>query len=132
MGAAPHSLRRVRDLVVAFGARPIETDADWHDRAVAVTSHVPQLVASALAVRADRARANAAAGPGFASATRVAGGGEAMWRAIFQANADHVSEELRILCRALSEAADGLEQDPPHLGGALGLLAEARRLRHPK
>lgn len=127
--AEPSCVARVCALAEATGALPVELLAEEHDRAVAITSHVPQLVASALVVQAAKKHAAVAAGPGFRSATRVAGGAERMWRAIFHANADHVSEELGELCQRLSLVRAALAQNPPDTEQALRLLEEARSLK---
>ncbi|MEO6598641.1 MAG: prephenate dehydrogenase dimerization domain-containing protein, partial [Polyangiaceae bacterium] len=100
-----------------------------HDRAVAYTSHAPQLLASALSVIADRAGALPAAGPAFRATTRSAGGDEAMWRDIFAANADEISTVLRQLASELSTVADGLDASPADASAALRLLAGARAVR---
>ncbi len=46
------AVRRVRGLARAAGARPVEVEAAVHDRAVAFLSHLPQVVAWALAAAA--------------------------------------------------------------------------------
>lgn len=125
-GALRESVALVEGLVRAVGAEPVLLDAAEHDRAVALTSHVPQLVASALAVLSAEQDAGAAAGPGFASATRVAGGAESMWRDIFETNPDAVASALRGLGRELDAVASGLEQGDA--ASALELLARARRV----
>ncbi len=124
-GAAPHVVSRVQAWVRALGAEPVLLAADAHDHAVALTSHVPQLVASALATLGAEQGASVAAGPAFASMTRVAGGAAAMWKDIFESNADAVSAELRRLGAELDRVASGLEQGRPD--EALELLARARR-----
>jgi len=100
-----------------------------HDRAVAYTSHAPQVLASALSVLTSRAAADVAAGPAYRATTRSAGGAESMWRDIFAANADHISTVLRELAVELHVVATGLETAPPDISAALALLAEARTLR---
>jgi prephenate dehydrogenase len=45
------AVQDVHELATACGAVPIELDADAHDAAVALLSHLPQVVASALAGR---------------------------------------------------------------------------------
>ncbi len=69
----------------------------------------------------------AAEGPGFASATRVAGGPEAMWRDVLETNADAIAAAGRELSAELAQALAGLEQTPPDVAPALALLARARR-----
>jgi prephenate dehydrogenase len=120
---------RVEALVVGLGARPVRLGAEEHDRAVALTSHLPQLLASALAVLADRQHADVAAGPAFHSATRVAGGGQAMWRDILATNADEVSGALEALRAELEGVSRALKLEPPDVGPALDLLERARAVR---
>jgi prephenate dehydrogenase len=98
---------------------------------VARTSHLPQLLASALLMSASSG-AEQAAGPAFASATRVAGGPEAMWSDIFATNADEIAKALAELIAELGAVQRELGAEPPALRAALGLLARARNLRHPE
>jgi prephenate dehydrogenase len=123
------ALVRVEALVVGLGARPVRLGAEEHDRAVALTSHLPQLLASALAVLADRQHAEVAAGPAFHSATRVAGGGQSMWHDILATNADEVSDALEALGAELDAVARALRQHPPNIAPALDLLERARTVR---
>lgn len=123
------AVERVEALVRGVGAEPRHLTADEHDRAVALTSHVPQLLASALAVLADARHARSTAGPAFESATRVAGGGEAMWRDILATNADEVTAVLDALGTELDVVARALRRVPPDLGAALNLLERARAVR---
>lgn len=134
-GSADESrLARVEHFVRSVGGLPVRMSAEEHDRAVALTSHVPQVLASLLAVLADRQNVGAAAGPAFERATRTAGGAESMWRDVFTTNADEVARALRTLSAELLRAAEGLETDPADPGDMLRLLAEARsaRLGRPK
>jgi prephenate dehydrogenase len=100
---------------------------EQHDRAVALTSHVPQVLASLLTVLAARGDAARAAGPAFERATRTAGGAESMWRDVFVTNADEVAATLRAISAELTAIAAALEADPADLAKVLGLLAEARK-----
>jgi len=128
-----HSDADAMSLVEAFvrgiGAVPLRLSAEEHDRAVALTSHVPQVLASALAVMAESRGAGIAAGPAFQSATRVAGGGESMWRDILATNADEVSATLDSLRDELDVVARALRRQPPDVGPALRLLERARGLK---
>jgi prephenate dehydrogenase len=125
--AADHAVASVRELIEGLGAEPVLMDAASHDRSVALTSHVPQLLASALRVLSDRRGSRDAEGPGFASATRTAGANEGIWRDIFATNADEVARALRELESELGRVADELEQAPPSVDAATKLLALARR-----
>jgi prephenate dehydrogenase len=128
-GSDDDAVLRVEEMVRAVGATPIRLSADEHDRAVALTSHLPQVLASAIAVLAESRGAGVAAGPAFQSATRVAGGGESMWRDILATNADEVSAVLDALGTELDAVSRALRRQPPDLAPALRLLERARGLR---
>jgi prephenate dehydrogenase len=123
------ALARVESLIALVGANCVHMAVREHDRAVAYTSHAPQVMASALAVLAARANAALAAGPAFRATTRSAGGSESMWRDIFAANGDEVSRVLRELASELAGVAAGLEGLPVDASAAMALLAAARALR---
>jgi prephenate dehydrogenase len=123
------AVARVEQLIQWVGARSVHLTVAAHDRAVAYTSHAPQLLASALSVLAERAGAVPAAGPAYRATTRSAGGAEVMWRDIFAANADQISIVLRELIAELSAVADRLDASPRDVSAALELLASARSAR---
>jgi prephenate dehydrogenase len=123
------AVARVEQLLALVGAKSVHLSAEAHDRAVAYTSHAPQLVASALSVLANRAGAVLAAGPAYRATTRSAGGAELMWRDIFAANADEIGQVLGELAHELQGVARGLAASPPELEAALSLLAQARSAR---
>lgn len=127
----PDAVLRVETLVRDIGAEPVAMSAEDHDRAVALTSHLPQLLASALVVLAEERKDLPAAGPGFQSSTRVAGGPESMWFDIFATNGDEIASALAALRSALDGVEQALGREPPDLGPALKLLAAARALRTP-
>lgn len=126
--AAPSAVEAVERFVSTLGARVVRMSAEHHDRSVALTSHVPQVLASALSVLAYRRDALAAAGPAFAGATRVAGGASSMWRDIFATNQDEIGIALRDLCAELAVVADGMQNQDDGTA-ALDLLGRARELR---
>lgn len=126
-GSDRDAVSRVERAVRATGAVCVQLTASEHDAAVARTSHLPQLVASALLGVADRAGARAAAGPAFERLLRTAGGPEAMWRDIFESNADEIGRALRELVSALAPVAAELDQGQSR--AAEELLRSARELR---
>lgn len=129
-GAAPEAVQIVQQFVTGLGAVPTQMSAAEHDRAMALTSHVPQLLASALLTLASRgAVPNHARGPGFESATRVAGGPSNIWHDIFERNADQIGASLDDLIVQLQRIAQTLREDPANTTLADQLLTEARRLR---
>jgi prephenate dehydrogenase len=86
----PDVLERVEDFWRTLGMRLVRMSPEEHDRALAVTSHVPHVVAAALAVQlTDELRDLAATG--FRDTTRIAAGDPELWTAILLANADSVS-----------------------------------------
>ncbi|HEV8551684.1 MAG TPA: prephenate dehydrogenase/arogenate dehydrogenase family protein, partial [Polyangiaceae bacterium] len=128
-GSDEDAVATVEALVRRLGAEPFRLSAGEHDRAVALTSHATQIVASALAAVALEAGAEITAGPAFEGATRVAGGPEAMWGDIVATNAGAIADGLAALESELSAVRRGLTQPIPDRGPALALLARARRLR---
>jgi prephenate dehydrogenase len=99
----PRASRRVRALVRAVGARPVEMEPAAHDRAVAFLSHVPQLVAWALAAAARgddvASRWLSLAGPGFLDMTRLARSPRGLWREILAQNDREVGRALAAFLR---------------------------------
>ena len=127
-GRDPAAVAQVEALVRAVGAEVVQLGAEEHDRAVAVTSHLPQLLASLLKGMSLQRGTDAAAGPAFEGATRVAGGPEAMWRDVFVTNADAIAAAGRDLASQLDGALAALEKSPPDVEPALALLARVRRV----
>lgn len=87
----------IEDLILDVGAVPIEMSVDEHDRSVAMVSHVPQLIASAMAARLRTASNGAVglAGQGVRDVTRIASSDPGLWVQILSANAAPVAEILR-------------------------------------
>lgn len=87
----------IEDLILDVGAVPIEMTVDEHDRSVAMISHVPQLVASAMAARLREASNGAVglAGQGVRDVTRIAASDPGLWVQILSANAEPVAAILR-------------------------------------
>jgi prephenate dehydrogenase len=108
-------------LVKHVGAEPFVTDADTHDRALALLSHLPQLCATALAgVAADEGRLHdlplELAAAGFRDMTRLAESPYGVWRDVCTTNADNLRPALEDLIRKLEEmktnlGSAGLESD---------------------
>lgn len=125
------ALEKVRALAEGVGARVVEMEPEQHDAAVAFISHLPHLVAVALAnvlaeVPQGESYLSLAAG-GFRDTTRVASGNPLIWRDIFLSNSRAVLEALaffRLQLKRLEEAVrDGKG------GEILHLLEKAKQLR---
>jgi 3-phosphoshikimate 1-carboxyvinyltransferase len=84
----------VRQFWEALGMRVISMDPESHDRALAVTSHLPHLLAFALAGVGSGERTALAEliGPSFRDMTRIAASSPEMWRDILLANASTLSD----------------------------------------
>ncbi len=100
----------VEHLVADLGARSLEIEADAHDAMVARTSHLPQLLSSALSGALDGGRHDPLRGPGLAGMLRLAASDDGLWTEILLQNADHVSGALRGIIQILEEAAGSLDR----------------------
>ena len=93
----------------AIGMSVIEMTPEAHDRALAQTSHVPHVVASALArTLADGNRSLAATG--FADATRIAAGDPNVWVPILLDNRDAVLANLDDFSSQIAAFRDALSR----------------------
>jgi prephenate dehydrogenase len=102
-----------RAFVEALGAHAIEIESAEHDRTIALTSHLPQLLSVALgslvAPRMADERTRELCGTGIRSLLRLSGSSWPMWRAVLDANSVSVAQEVRRLAAILTEAAESLE-----------------------
>lgn len=96
---------RVAALAETLGAVPFRCDAGAHDRVVALTSHLPQLLATAVAselcARGDEALAARLLGPGGGAFLRLAGSSFELWRDILA----HNQEEVELAFAAVAARA---------------------------
>ncbi len=143
--ATAADLARVRSLVEACGARPVELDAATHDRAVAGVSHLPLVASAALAAAVTGADdwpvAGALAAQGWRDATRLARGDAVLAAGIMATNAPALAERLhryrealdawqRTLDALAAGAAAGAANDAPTAAAteaAIGALTEQLR-----
>jgi prephenate dehydrogenase len=107
-----HAILLVTTLARECGAQPVNLSPAEHDQWVALVSHAPHLLASAMAARLEQADqgALALAGQGLRDVTRIAAGDPDMWLQILLANAGPVSEVLRLVAADLQQAAAALER----------------------
>jgi prephenate dehydrogenase len=112
-----------------LGAHAVFISAADHDRQLAVTSHVPQVVASLLArFLARAAPVGATLGPGARDTTRLAASEPALWSDILLMNRDEVLPALRALEEPLGELERSLETgDAAALTAWLGAASAWRR-----
>ncbi len=100
-------------LVESIGARPIWLGARQHDFAVALSSHLPQLCAVALAsFLYDRIDENGLpltlSGPGLRDSLRLAGSPYSTWRDILLTNREVIAPILDLFARHLLDLRDRL------------------------
>jgi len=118
----PDRYRRVHGFVTELGATPVAIDPNAHDRLVALTSHLPHVLANVLvnqagATRIDGHEPLSSGGGSLRDMTRVAGANPRIWVDIFLENAD-------ALRSSLAEHRQGLEQVEAALeSGDAGFLA---------
>jgi prephenate dehydrogenase len=81
--------------IAKIGARLVKLDAGEHDRLVALVSHLPQLLSTALAsLIADSPEAARVAGPAAADLTRLALSPYDIWRDIFATNTGEIDRVI--------------------------------------
>jgi prephenate dehydrogenase len=93
-----------------IGATPVILSAEEHDRIVAFTSHLPQLVSTALAATVAEHAGDrlAVAGPGLADTTRLALSPYAVWRDILATNSQAIEQALTAYLNKLEHLRDNL------------------------
>ncbi|HET9519201.1 MAG TPA: prephenate dehydrogenase/arogenate dehydrogenase family protein, partial [Actinoplanes sp.] len=117
------------DLVTSLGARAVPATADEHDRAVAAVSHVPHLLASALArAVADEPLAAARAAGSFRDGSRVAASASALVAAMCGGNAAAVGPALDRAQQDLAAMRAALD-DPEPVAALRPLLAPGNAAR---
>jgi prephenate dehydrogenase len=99
--SAPRDARveKFVNVIAAIGARPMWVDAATHDRAAAAVSHLPQLLAVALASVVNEQTDETGlpmtmAGRGLRDMLRLAGSPYSVWRDIVMTNSENVDAEL--------------------------------------
>lgn len=102
--------RLLLELIAAVGAQPLWMDPAQHDSVLALLSHLPQLVSTALAAALHDAFLNdgeaqaallAAGGSGVRDMTRLAASPYRVWRDILMSNSDAVDSALTQFQNAL-------------------------------
>lgn len=122
------------ELVSHCRAVPVVMDADAHDRAVALVSHMPHLVSSMVAARLENAEEAAVrlCGQGIRDVTRIAASDPGMWIDILSANPGPVADLLTDVAADIEETVQALRSlqssDEAKRGeGAVGIEDVLRR-----
>ncbi|MGH9651790.1 MAG: prephenate dehydrogenase, partial [Terriglobales bacterium] len=102
------------ELVKRVGAKPVLLDAERHDRLCAWVSHLPQMVATALAAAieeefGDDSELQAVSGRALSDMTRLAASPYAMWRDIALTNTANIEAALAKLEQKLAHIRENLK-----------------------
>lgn len=122
----------LQKIVETIGARSIVMPAGEHDAAVARTSHLPQLLSTALAASLAGhfgKEAPVLAGPGLVDTTRLALSPYAIWKDILETNRDEITHAMSAFLEQWKEQYARLADDVD-LRDQFGKAADfSRRLR---
>lgn len=127
--------REFRRWVEAIGAAPVVMTPAEHDRVVAFTSHLPQLLSTALALtlagRLDDDAGLQAAGPGLADTVRLAGSSYDIWGDILETNAEGIAAALDAFAAHLEQlrSSVGSERARAGFAAANAFADRLKRLR---
>lgn len=115
--APPEAVQSLSDFWASLGARVEIMDARQHDLTLAVTSHLPHLIAFTI-VGTARELENVTEGEvikysagGFRDFTRIAASNPTMWRDIFLSNKDAVLDILHRFLGDLSGLEDAIRRE---------------------
>lgn len=114
---------RLQRAIAGIGARPQAIDPETHDRLMATVSHLPHVLANALAAEASDELTRDSerlpeVGPSFRDMTRVAGSNPSVWADIFASNREAVAESVESVAARLTEAAALIRAGDPDAVGA--------------
>ncbi len=130
-GAQPVALAKVRELWERVGATVIEMEPALHDATVAISSHLPQMLAFALCATVGRApdadTIRRLAGGGLRDTTRLGASNPAMWTAIAKQNREVLLAACDRFTAVWVELREAIARGD---ADALGrLMEESRRLK---
>lgn len=102
---------RAVEFIGAMGATSVEVDAQRHDRIVAFSSHMPQVLGTLFAREAAQMGSiEAYMGPAARELMRLSRSSDAMWHDILEFNSVNVCERLRALAADLTRVCEQLER----------------------
>jgi prephenate dehydrogenase len=100
---------QLEEWIEKIGARLVAMSPAAHDRIVALASHLPQMVSTALSsVMGDEPRTSEVAGPGAMDMTRLALSSYEIWQDILATNAEPIEAALDVFIRKLEEIRTSL------------------------
>ena len=145
-GADPKAMEKLAAFWRLLGANVETMTADHHDLVLAITSHLPHLIAYTIVGTADEIADGDASevlkfsAGGFRDFTRIAASDPTMWRDVFLANKDAVLEMLgrfnedisaltKRSARATARRCSSISRAPAPSARALSISARIRRRR---
>jgi prephenate dehydrogenase len=129
----PNGYRAMHAFVSRLGALPVAIDPGAHDRLVALTSHLPHVLANLLVNQAGASRIEghdplSAAGGSLRDATRVAGANPRIWLDIFLDNRREIITALSAHRQAVAAVEAALEAgDTESIASWVAEAADNRR-----
>jgi prephenate dehydrogenase len=109
------SLGKLVQTVKAIGAEPAVISVEEHDRILAWSSHLPQVLSTALASLSLEQETHGyplvrLSGNGFRDVLRLAGSPYSVWEGILESNADNIELALEEFIQHLEQVRTGLKQ----------------------
>ncbi|MGI9609942.1 MAG: prephenate dehydrogenase [Acidimicrobiia bacterium] len=127
-GASVEDTQAVEAVVVSLGGRVVQMTAAEHDEAVAMVSHLPQVLAAVLMTEAtDRTSALDLAAGSFRDLTRVAASEPSGWVELLAENASQIKAAVADLSDRLAVISAMLEHDETQLSTYLEAAQASRR-----
>lgn len=119
---------QLMDFWESLGARTVLMKPDQHDRAVALTSHLPHLLAvvAVKQIESNLSLTEDVMGSGFRDFTRIAAGDAKIWRDIFANNYDNLCIDFRQFADEVFSMLRLANSDPETLERELRQIADFR------
>lgn len=132
-GASADDLDRLESIVSALGANPVRMTAVEHDDAVAVISHLPQVLAAALVGEAAEHPAGLGLASGsFRDLTRVAASNPDLWTDLLVGNGEPLAAVIEAYAGRLHRWANAVREGrSAEVGETLRNAGEIRRAMAP-
>jgi len=125
-GNRAQSLNLLKQMIKGIGSRPIEISPAEHDAIIALTSHLPHVLAAALMNSSPEAIRDFTGGS-FRDATRVADMNARLWSELFLANKKNVLTQIKIFEDNINKIKNALQEaDGASLQKLLETAAAAR------
>ena len=111
-GAVPAAVDSVHEFWKSVGCTTVTMDAADHDRITARTSHVPHVVAAAIAkIAAQLENVAPMVGSGFRDTTRIAAGRPELWRDICLTNPEAIIDGLNLIEKECAAVRDAIQRE---------------------